>query len=135
MELLVNIDVDDLERGVAFYVAAFGLRVGRRFGDDGAELVGGSSKVYLLRKPAGSGAVAGGGAAVRDYRRHWTPVHIDIVVDDVAAAVARAEAAGAIVERPIATYAWGTIAGLADPFGHGVCVLKLSERGYDAVTT
>ncbi|MCI0670718.1 MAG: VOC family protein [Myxococcaceae bacterium] len=32
-ELRVCIDVEDLERGIAFYTAALGLRVGRRFGD------------------------------------------------------------------------------------------------------
>ena len=31
-KLLVNIDVDDLERGVAFYTGAFELTVGRRLG-------------------------------------------------------------------------------------------------------
>ena len=134
MELLVNIDVDDLARAEAFYVAAFGLRVTRRFGDDGVELEGGSSKIYLLRKPTGSGASAGG-AQARDYRRHWTPVHLDFVVDDLAAAVARAQAAGAVVEKPIAAHGWGSIALLADPFGHGVCILQFSERGYDAVAT
>jgi predicted enzyme related to lactoylglutathione lyase len=134
VELLVNIDVDDVARAEAFYRAAFGLEVGRRFGDDGVELVGGSSKIYLLRKAAGSAATADG-AGVRDYRRHWTPVHVDFVVDDVAAAVERAVAAGAVVERPIASYDWGTIAGLADPFGHGLCILRLSARGYDAVAS
>ena len=29
-DLLVNIDVDDLEKAVAFYTAGLGLRVGRR---------------------------------------------------------------------------------------------------------
>ena len=62
-------------------------------------------------------------------------MHVDFVVDDVATAVARAVAAGATVERPIATYPWGTIAGLADPFGHGVCILQFSARGYDAIAT
>ena len=132
MELLVNIDVDDLVRAEAFYCAAFGLTVGRRFGDGGVELVGGSSKIYLLRKEPGS-AATGGGESARDYRRHWTPVHVDFVVDDVAAAVERAVAAGAVVERPIAAYDWGTICGLADPFSHGLCILQFSARGYDAI--
>jgi catechol 2,3-dioxygenase-like lactoylglutathione lyase family enzyme len=30
--MLVNIDVDDLERGIRFYTEALGLRVERRFG-------------------------------------------------------------------------------------------------------
>src|SRR4051794_31507730 len=112
MDVLINIDVDDLERGIAFYVGAFGLQVSRRFGEAGVELTGVSSKIYLLRK-----------LADRDYRRHWTPVHLDFVVDDdLPGAVARAEAAGAVVESPIKTHAWGSIAILADPFGHGVCL-------------
>ena len=118
--LLVNIDVDDLARGAAFYVDAFGLRV---------EILGCGSKIYLLRKPAGSG----GTATPRDYRRHWTPVHLDFVVDDLPAAVARAERAGAVVETPITTYAWGSMAVLADPFGHGVWVIQFSAQGYDAL--
>jgi predicted enzyme related to lactoylglutathione lyase len=132
VELLVNIDVDDVARAEAFYVAAFGLRVSLRFGEDGVELEGGSSKIYLLRKARGSNAIIGAEAA-RDYRRHWTPVHLDFVVDDLPAAVARAEAAGAVVEKSITTHAWGSIALLADPFGHGLCILQFSERGYDAI--
>ena len=27
----------------------------------------------------------------------------------------------------------GRIANLADPFGHGICLVQLSERGYDAL--
>ena len=30
-------------------------------------------------------------------------------------------------------YDWGRIAGLADPWGHGFCLLRFSERGYDAL--
>ncbi len=42
-ELLVNIDVDDLDKAVAFYGDAFGQRVGRRFGAFAVELLGASS--------------------------------------------------------------------------------------------
>jgi predicted enzyme related to lactoylglutathione lyase len=129
---LVNVDVDDLERGVRFYTSVFGLEVGRRFGADGAELVGGPVPIYLLHKPAGSPATPAG-AATRDYRRHWTPVHLDFVCDDVDAAVERALAAGATLERAARSHAWGRIALLADPFGHGVCVLQFLNRGYDEI--
>ena len=48
MNLVINIDVDDLEKGIAFYQSAFGLRLGRRlFGGTVAEMVGVSSNVYL----------------------------------------------------------------------------------------
>ena len=44
MQLLVNIDVADLEAGIAFYERAFGLARARRlFGTTGAELRGTSS--------------------------------------------------------------------------------------------
>jgi catechol 2,3-dioxygenase-like lactoylglutathione lyase family enzyme len=49
VELLVNVDVDDLERAIEFYGGALGLRLGRRlFGGSVAEMLGGSSKIYLL---------------------------------------------------------------------------------------
>jgi catechol 2,3-dioxygenase-like lactoylglutathione lyase family enzyme len=83
MALLVNIDVPDLEAGVAFYTAAFGLTVGRRFGGEVVELTGWPAPLYLLAKAAGT---VGAGDSRRDYARHWTPVHLDVVVDDVAAA-------------------------------------------------
>jgi hypothetical protein len=39
-KLLVNVDVDDLEKAVGFYSAALGSKVGRRFGVNGAEMLG-----------------------------------------------------------------------------------------------
>ena len=132
--LLVNIDVDDLEKGIAFYCAALGVSVGRRLGGDYVELVGASSRIYLLKKPPGS-AAAEGSAATRRYARHWTPVHFDLVVADVTAAVARARAAGAILEGEIRDRDWGRLAVMADPFGHGFCFVQFSERGYDALVT
>jgi catechol 2,3-dioxygenase-like lactoylglutathione lyase family enzyme len=56
MSLLVNIDVDDLAKGIGFYSAAFGLRVGRRFGTFGVELLGSSAPIYLLVKGEGTPA-------------------------------------------------------------------------------
>ena len=130
LELLVNIDVDDLARATAFYTTALPLRVGRRFGDGGVELLGASSAMYLLAKPAGSEGAPG---SPRGYGRHWTPVHLDIVVPDLDAAVVRATEAGATLEQPATERSWGSIAMLADPFGHGFCLIQFSERGYDAI--
>jgi predicted enzyme related to lactoylglutathione lyase len=130
MTLLLNIDVPDVEAGVAFYTAAFDLKVGRRFGTGFVELLGWPATVYLLAKDPGT---IGAGGDLRRYSRHWTPVHADIVVDNVDAAVARAVAAGAKLEAPAKDAAYGRIAMLADPFGHGFCLLQFSERGYDAL--
>jgi len=132
--LFVNIDVSDLERGVAFYTAAFGLRVARRFGPTVVELAGAPTPLYLLQKPAGTAPFEGAPAG-RDYARHWTPVHFDIAVDDLEPAVARAVAAGATAESDVQSFAWGRIVYLADPFGHGFCLLQLDAAGYEALAT
>jgi catechol 2,3-dioxygenase-like lactoylglutathione lyase family enzyme len=132
--LLVNVDVDDLEKAERFYTTALGLRVGRSVGDDYVELLGAAAPIWLLVAPRGTSPFRGA-AAGRDYARHWTPVHLDFAVDDVAAAVARAVAAGARLERGIEQHAYGKLAVLSDPFGHGFCLLQLEGRGYDEVAT
>ena len=131
MDLLVNIDVPDLIRAITFYSEAFGLTVTRRFGTGAAELSGWPARLFLLQKPAGS---QGAGNDLRRYDRHWTPVHLDVVVDDVAAALGGAIAAGAKAETGIRTEPWGKIVVLSDPFGHGLCLIEFLGRGYDEVT-
>ena len=132
MQWLINLDVPDLAAAEAFYVAAFGLHAGRRFGDDALELLGAPCAIYLLRKPPGS-APAPAPAVARDYARHWTPLHLDLVVEDLDAACARAIAAGARAEGPVREQAWGCIAQFADPFGHGFCLIRFHGRGYDEI--
>ena len=136
MNLLVNIDVDDLDRAVFFYSAAFDLRAARRLGDFCVEMLGAEAPIYLLQKAAGT-VPAAGVSAGRDYRRHWTPVHLDFAVADIAAAATRAVAAGARLEGEVQSHVWGDIAHLSDPFGHGICLLQFRNDGYDeiAVTT
>ena len=91
----------------------------------------------FTRKPSGSPSAAATPASAdrRSYGRHWTPVHLDFVVADIDAAVARARAAGARVESPPATHKWGKLALLADPFGHGICLIEFLGRGYDEIAT
>jgi predicted enzyme related to lactoylglutathione lyase len=134
MQLLVNIDVGDIEAALRFYTQAFGLRVGRRMGVDFVELLGAEVPIYLLLKQPGTPPHEGA-RALRSYERHWTPVHIDLAVDDIEVARARALAAGARTESEIETHAYGRLALLSDPFGHGFCLLQFNARGYDAIVT
>jgi predicted enzyme related to lactoylglutathione lyase len=131
VNLLINIDVEDLDKAAAFYCHGLGLRVGRHFGD-WLELVGGTSPIYLLPKDPGS-SVSPASDKARDYARHWTPVHLDFVVQDIDDALERAKAAGATVEREPTEHAYGRLALLADPFGNGFCLLQFTGRGYDAI--
>lgn len=94
MKIIINIDVPELAPAVAFYTAALGLAHSRTLDDDIAELTGASATLYLLQKDPGTRAVRQP-AIGRDYHRHWTPVHFDLVVPDVDAAATRALAAGA----------------------------------------
>jgi catechol 2,3-dioxygenase-like lactoylglutathione lyase family enzyme len=130
MNLLVNIDVDNLEKGTRFYCDALGLRVGRRF-EGVVELLGLNAPIYLLEKRHGTQPFAGG--ASRDYDRHWTPVHLDFEATDLPRAVARAMAAGAALEQDVEGKSWGRIAMLSDPFGNGFCLIEFTGRGYDAI--
>ena len=101
MQVLANVDVDDLEKAIAFYTGALDLRLGRRlFNNAVAELLGGMVTIYLLAKPAGSAATANSSLR-RDYRR-------------------RRRETGSGIQ----TFAWGLLATLSDPFGHGFCLLE-----------
>lgn len=132
--ILINIDVDDLDRALAFYTRLLGVKVGRRFGELGIELIGGSAPIYLLAKAAGSPA-SPSAADRRRYDRHWTPIYLDFAVANLEQAVAAALAGGATQEGAAATQRWGKIARLADPFGHGFCLIEFTGRGYDEVAT
>jgi uncharacterized glyoxalase superfamily protein PhnB len=48
-------------------------------------------------------------------------------------ATVRALSAGAKAETEIRAAAWGRIVGLADPFGHGLCLIQFQNRGYDEI--
>jgi uncharacterized glyoxalase superfamily protein PhnB len=94
--------------------------------------VGGCSRIYLLAKAAGT-APSAGAPTRRNYQRHWTPIHLDFVDEDIDAAVQRAQAAGATLETKTETQVWGRVALMADPFGHGFCLLQFKGRGYDEI--
>jgi len=133
VETLINIDVPDLEAAIEFYQRATELRLGRRlFEGTVAELTGASVRVLLLQQETGSSPVPGVSLS-RDYRRHWTPVHLDFVVPELEVATERAVAAGARLEGPIQSFVWGRQACLSDPFGHGFCLLQWQGGGYDRV--
>jgi predicted enzyme related to lactoylglutathione lyase len=132
VDLLVNLDVDHIDNAMAFYSAVFDLRVGRRFGSGAVEMLGTSAPVYLLAKAAAT-PVSSATMQRRSYERHWTPVHLDFVVDDIESAVQKAIACGALLEGPIATHKWGRLALMEDPFGHGFCFVQFLGAGYDEI--
>lgn len=124
LRVLASIDVDDLDRAVEFYARGLGFREERRlFDGSAAEMSAGSSLVYLLVKRAGSSPFAESRQS-RSYSRHWTPVHLDLVVEDLETAVANATREGAVLEAGIHDRGSWREATLSDPFGHGFCLLE-----------
>ena len=130
--MLLNIDVPDMAAAVQFYTAAIGLTVGRRFDGGFVELLGSDAPIYLLQKASGT-SIGPAGGDTRRYRRHWTPVHPDFVVDDLDLAIGRAKAAGATQEGETHEAPYGRLAMFADPFGHGFCLIEFNSAGYDAL--
>ncbi len=57
------------------------------------------------------------------------------MVANLEAALRTALSAGATLEVQPATHEWGKIAQLADPFGHGLCLIEFVGRGYDEIAT
>jgi len=127
--ILVNIDVPALQPAIDFYEAAIGATVVRFLDDDVAELAYGSAVLCLLSKPTGSAATPT--AKPRELGRHWTPVHVDFVVDDIDAAVERALAAGAKRESERIDWRGSKCVTFSDPFGHGFCLIEFTGDTYE----
>ena len=130
MNIIINIDVPELDPAIRFYTAALGLSHTRTMDDDTAELRGAAATLYLLLKAAGSTAVKAP-PVTRDYQRHWTPVHFDLVVPDVDAAAARAIAAGAKQETGHLDWRGSRCLSFSDPFGHGFCFIQFTNDSYE----
>jgi predicted enzyme related to lactoylglutathione lyase len=128
MKVIINIDVPELAPAIEFYTRALGLTHARTLDEDVAELTGASATLYLLQKSAGTRAVKAP-PVDRDYVRHWTPVHFDLVVDDVDAAARRALAAGAHQETGHVDWRGSRCVSFGDPFGHGFCFIQFDENG------
>ena len=127
------IEVAELERGIAFYCEGLGLSLKRRFSASWVELEGASLPIFLLgnRPPV---ADLGGRRVHRSFARHWTPVHLDFVIPDLDAAVARLTGWGAALDRPVQCRDCGRMANLADPFGNGFDLIEFSGAGYDGIS-
>ncbi len=119
MKFEICIDVDNVDRAVEFYTRGLGLTV-TQSDRDWAILRSGDQTFILVEIPAGPE-----GAISRDYRRHWTPVHLDFNVDDIDEAVKRAVAAGGKLEGEIRRNPErADLANLSDPAGNGIDLVR-----------
>lgn len=124
-EIAVSIDVADMEKAVAFYTGALGFNT-TRSGDQTTALSANGTAIYLLHRETGSNPLLAA-TGERDYRRHWTPVHLDIQVPDLNLSMAKVKDLGGTCEGQ-ETGDWGGIAYCADPFGNGFCLIVLNAK-------
>ena len=127
ISLSISIDVPNLADGIEFYSKGFGFVKTAEPIPGVAVLRSGDAEICLLEKSAGSKASTRTDDA-RRYERHWTPVHVDIHVDDFAAALARALQAGATQEQIFENPKHGSVAFCSDPFGHGFCIIQRKSQ-------
>ena len=114
----ICIDVNDVAEAVRFYGEGIGLTVVKR-DQEWAQMKIGEQTIWLMKVPAGKA-----GTITREFSRHWTPVHLDIHVDDIDDTIKRAVAAGGKLEaRPKAS-----LANLVDPSGNGVDIVHASDK-------
>lgn len=122
IKISVSIDVSSLKKAEAFYVEALGCKKVRDQGSNMAVLSTENCNIYLQEKEAGTKPLVSS-EVVRDYKRHWTPVHLDFLTKDIDVVVERVLQLGGLHEGG-ESGDWGSIAYCADPFGNGFCVIN-----------
>lgn len=123
ISLSFSVDVPNLEEGIRFYTKAFGFEKVAAPVPGVVVLKAGATNLCLLEKAAGT-TPSPASTDRRRYERHWTPVHLDIHVNDLKAALEQALSAGAKQERLFENTEHGSAAFCSDPFGHGFCLLE-----------
>ena len=123
------IEVTELSEDMNFYCSGLGLTLRRRLSPTWVELAGANLPIYLLANRAAL-ADLGSKQVARSYERHWTPVHLDFIVEDLDQMVVQLIALGASLDRDIEIREYGRIANMADPFGNGLDLIEFTGPGY-----
>jgi predicted enzyme related to lactoylglutathione lyase len=123
MKLEICIDVDDVDRAVEFYGRGLGLEIPQQE-KEWAKATLGDQVFWIMMIDRGRI-----GAITRDYKRHWTPIHLDFHVDDIDTVVSRALAAGEKLDREIQRNPdGGAMANLSDPSGNGIDLVRTAKK-------
>jgi len=122
VKISVSIDVSNLKKAENFYVEALGCKKVRDQGGDMAVLCAENADIYLQEKDAGTKPLKSSDV-VRDYQRHWTPIHLDFLCENVDEIVSKILEFGGHHEGG-ESGDWGSIAYCADPFGNGFCLIN-----------
>jgi predicted enzyme related to lactoylglutathione lyase len=119
----ISIDVPDLALAVNFYTQALGCEIVREPQDRSAVVAADQTHIHLLVCEAATKPVSASDNIVRNYDRHWTPVHLDFLSNDVPELVSKIIEFGGQHEGGEKAD-WGEIAHCVDPFGNGFCIIR-----------
>ncbi|NOI67360.1 VOC family protein [Vibrio sp. 99-8-1] len=119
-QISITIDVEDLTKAIEFYVQALSCELKSKNSQDWAVLSLAGIDINLLEKKEGTIAAA---AHKRSYERHWTPVHLDLNVENLDNSMALVKQYGGKVEEHISSEN-SAFAHCADPFGNGFCMVS-----------
>jgi predicted enzyme related to lactoylglutathione lyase len=122
IKISVSIDASNLKQAETFYIEALGCKKLRDQGSDMAVLSAENCDIYLQEKETGTKPLVSG-EVIRDYKRHWTPVHLDFITKNVEEVVERILQLGGLHEGG-ESGDWGSITYCADSFGNGFCVIN-----------
>lgn len=122
----VSIDVPNIDDGLRFYGEVFGFEETARPFPTMAILDANNVTVCMHKKASGTKSSTAG-EEKRHYERHWTPVHLDIHVEDFDAVLEKVRAAGGSVEEEFRNHGPKMAGFCADPFGNGFCVIGERE--------
>ena len=122
IKISVSIDVSNLKQAETFYIEALGCKKLRDQGSDMVVLATENCDIYLQEKEAGTSPIVTS-EVTRNYSRHWTPVHLDFLTENIDETVKNIIKLGGLHEGG-ESGDWGSIAHCADPFGNGFCVIN-----------
>ena len=122
IKITVSIDVSSLKQAETFYTKALGCKKIRDQGSNMIVLSTENCDIYLQEKEPETKPLPSS-EVVRDYSRHWTPIHLDFITKNIDEIVKKVLELGGSHEGG-ESGDWGSIAYCADPFGNGFCVIN-----------
>ena len=122
IKITVSIDVSNLKQAETFYTEALACKKIRDQGSNMVVLGTENCDIYLQEKAAGTKPLSSSDT-VRDYNRHWTPIHLDFITENIDELVKKIIELGGLHEGG-ESGDWGSIAYCSDPFGNGFCVIN-----------
>lgn len=125
-KISISIDVSNLDKAEAFYTEALGCKKLRYVEPNMLVVAAGSVEIYIQEKKEGSKPVPSK-KITRNYKRHWTPVHLDFYFNDIEKIIPKILELGGNHEGGL-TEDWGSIAFCSDPFGNGFCLIEENKH-------